>query len=134
MHATRFARAGQGVSHGNRREGEGEGSLCQRVPDPVFQFLLLSGIPAGDLLEVPGHPADLDDIVAPALGTDRGAAERAVLDAGDDLVGTVAVVERAHDLEVGIAADGTGGLVNNEVAGMALVTALGGGNVLEPPQ
>lgn len=44
------------------------------------------------------------------------------------------MIQGAHDLEVGIAADGTGRLVNDEVAGMALVTPLGGGNVLEPPE
>jgi hypothetical protein len=134
MHATLFARAGQGGSHGNRQEREGEDTLGEGVPDAVFQFLLFSGIPAGHFLEIAGHPADLDDVVAPALGADRGAAEGAVLDAGDDLVETVAMVQGTHDLEVRIAADGTGRLVNDEVAGMALVTPLGGGNIFEPPE
>jgi len=44
------------------------------------------------------------------------------------------VIEGAHDLEVRIAADGAGGLVNDEVARVALVPPLCGGDVLETPQ
>src|SRR5208337_1266466 len=95
--------------------------LCYRIPSPVLEFLLLAGIPAGDVLQVPGDPADLGDIVGAALGADRLAAERAVFDPRDHFMGAVAVVERAHQFEVGLAAVRTRVLLNNEVAGVALV-------------
>jgi len=59
--------------------------------------------------------------VRAAFGADRLAAEGAVIDAGDDIVGAVCVVERAHDLELGLAADRAGGGLHHMVAGVALV-------------
>ena len=58
-------------------------------------------------------------------------AERAVLDARDDLVVAVAVVERAHHFKVRLAAVGTGILVDNQVAGVALVFALFFRNIIQ---
>ena len=94
---------------------------CNRIAPAVLEFLLLAGIPAGDVLQVTGDPADLGDIVGTALGADCLAAERAVLDTRYDLVGAVAVVKGAHDLEMCLAAVRTGVLINDEVAGMAFV-------------
>ena len=72
----------------------------QRSIYPVFEFLLLAGVPPGDVLQVTGDPADLDDVVGAAFGADGLAAQGQVPDPGDHLVHAVAVVERAHDLEL----------------------------------
>ena len=59
-----------------------------------------------------------------ALGADGGAAERAVLDPGHDLMGAVAVVERAQDLQVRLATVRAGGGIDDQVAGVSLVPSL----------
>ena len=66
-----------------------------------------------------------------AFGADGLAAQGAVLDPGDHLVHAVAVVERAHDLKLGLTAVRARVLVYDEVAGMALVFALGFRNIVE---
>mgnify|MGYP007068282978 CR=1 FL=1 len=104
---------------------------CNRVSDPVFEFLLLAGIPPGDVLQVSCHPADLDDVMGTALGADGLAAQGAVLDPGDHLVRAVAVIERAHDLKLGLPTIRARDLVHDEVAGMALVFALYFRNIVE---
>ena len=95
-----------------------------RIAHAIFEFLLFAGVPAGNILQVAGYPADLGDIMRSALGTDSFSAERAVLDTRDDLVGAVAVVKRAHDLKVRLAAFRTRLFVDDEVTGVALVFAL----------
>ena len=67
----------------------------------------------------------------PHSGQTACTAERAVLDARDDLVVAVAVVERAHQFKVRLAAVGTGILVNNQVAGVTLVFALFFRNIIQ---
>jgi hypothetical protein len=97
--------------------------LSYGITCPVLEFLLLAGVPAGYILQVTGYPADLGDIMGAALRADCLAAQGTVFDARHDLVGAMAVVKRAHDLEVRLTAAGTGALLNNEVAGVALVFA-----------
>jgi hypothetical protein len=98
-----------------------ESILCNRVTDPVFELLLLPGVPAGDILQVAGNPADLNDIMGTAFGTDGLFAERAVLNPGYHLVGAAAVIERTHHFEMSLAAIGAGLGIDNKVTGMALV-------------
>jgi hypothetical protein len=104
---------------------------CHGIADPVFQLLLLPGIPARDLLEVPGYPADLDHVMAPAFRADGRAAEGTIFNAGDDLVRTVAMVQGAHDLKVLIPTVRAGGLFHDQVAGVTLVLPLGQGDIFE---
>jgi hypothetical protein len=92
---------------------------------------LFPGVPAGDILEVAGNPADLHDIMGAALRADGFAAERAVLNPGDHFMGTVAVVEWAHDLKVGLTAVGAGHCIDNKVAGVSFVLVLFFGNIFE---
>lgn len=47
-----------------------------------------------------------------------------VLDSLDYRMGTVTVIQRAHDLKVHLAAVGTGGLVHYIVAGVTLIPSL----------
>jgi hypothetical protein len=58
-------------------------------------------------------------------------AERTVLDLLDDGVVAVAVVKRAHDLERRFTAVRAGGLVHDEVTGVALVSPLACGDFVE---
>jgi len=46
---------------------------------------LFPGVPARDILEVSGHPADLHDVMAPALRADGLTTEWAVLDTLDEM-------------------------------------------------
>ena len=60
----------------------------------------------------------------PTLGADSLSAERTILDTFDYVMRTVAVVERAHLFKVGFATAGAGILIDNVMAGVALVPAL----------
>ena len=66
-----------------------------------------------------------------AFRADGLAAEGSVLDLLDDIVRASAVIERAHDLEVSLAAVGTWTLVDDIVAGVALVPAFFFGYILQ---
>jgi hypothetical protein len=108
----------------DRREVEGI------VADPVFEFLLFPGIPAGHRCHVPGHPADLGDIVASARRADGLPAERAIRQRFNDRMRTVGMVEGAHDPQaLGLAADGAlaldeVGCRQNVVADRAFVSSI----------
>ena len=106
--------------------------LCNSVADPVLEFLLFSGIPAGYILQVAGHPADLHYVMATAFRADCLAADWAVLYPRVHLMGAFAVVERAHYLEVGLAAVRARVLVNDEMAGVTLVFALSFRDITKP--
>jgi hypothetical protein len=93
---------------------------------------LLSGVPPGDILQVTGNPADLDNVMGAAFRADCLVAEWAEPDPGNHLMGAVAVVERAHNGKVGFPAVRAGGRVNDKVAGMALVFALFFWNIFNP--
>lgn len=62
--------------------------------------------------------------MAPAFRADGLAAERAVLDLLNYVVVAVAVIKRAHDLKVCLAAARTGVFGDHMVAGVALVPPL----------
>jgi len=72
----------------------------------------------------------VDDVVAPAFGTDRCTAKGTILNTGDDLVGTMAVIEGTHDLEVRIPADRAGILVNDKMTRVTLVASFCHGDIL----
>jgi hypothetical protein len=100
------------------------------VAGSIFKFLLFPGIPSADCCHVPGDPADLGDVMAPALRADRFAAERAVSQRFHDPVRTVGMVQGAHDLEsCRLPADGASAVLEvrrgeDEVADRAFVPAI----------
>lgn len=59
--------------------------------------------------------------MTPTFRADCLSAEGAVFDTGDHLMVAVTVIEWAHDLEVGFLADWARLLINNRVAGVALI-------------
>lgn len=60
--------------------------------------------------------------MAPAIRADRFPAKRTVFNTFDNVVGTMAVIKRTHDLQMDLPAVRTGGLIHDEVAGVALVS------------
>jgi hypothetical protein len=101
------------------------------VPGPVLEFLLLALIPSGNIRKVACDPRDLGYVVRAAEGADRLAAERAVFNGFYDIVGTVAVIEGAHDLQVHLAAVGAGAFIDDVVARETLVAAFFDRNILK---
>ena len=99
-------------------------SLCDRITHAILKFLLLAGIPTGNILKVTGYPADLHHIMRTTFRTDGFATERAVLDTRYNLMVAVAVVKGTHDFKVRLTAVGTWLLIDNEVTGVALVFTL----------
>jgi hypothetical protein len=108
-----------------------KGCLCYGITDPVLQFLLFPRIPSGNVLEVTGDPAYLDDIMRPAFRADGGMAQWTIIDPRKDLMGAVTVIKGAHNLEVFLATLRARCLIDNKVAGMTLVPAFGSGNIFE---
>jgi len=94
---------------------------------------LFSGIPAGHVLQIAGHPANLDDIMGTALRAYCRVTERAVFDTRDDLVSAVAMVEGTHDREMVVSASRTWGRIHDEVAGMTFVSPSLGRDILKMP-
>jgi len=66
-----------------------------------------------------------------AFGTNGFAAEGTVIDSRDHLVGAVAVIEGAHDLNMFLPAVRARVLVHDKVAGKALVFTLALRNIIE---
>lgn len=107
------------------------GCLCNGIAGPVFEFLLFTLIPSGHIGQVSCHTGNLGYIMAAAFRADRLAAEGAVFDRLCDIVGTVAVVERAHNHQLCLTAAGTWFFIDNVVAGVALVPALFNGDIFK---
>jgi hypothetical protein len=94
-----------------------------RVTDPIFQFLLFARVPTRNVLKVSVTLLICTTSWLPHSGRRHGRRAGSI-DALDDGVVAVAVVERAHDFKRGLAAMGAGGLVHDEVTGVALYRAL----------
>lgn len=97
----------------------------------IFKFLLFCSIPTGDIREVSCDPRDLGDIMGSALGADRGTTERAVFKGLNDIVRAVAVIYRAHQLEIRLAAGRAWLLIHDMMAGMAFVLPLFSRDVIQ---
>jgi hypothetical protein len=69
--------------------------------------------------------------MATAIRTDRLTTEGTVFNRLGDIVGAVTVVERAHDHKMRLTAAGARVLINNVVAGVALVSALFNRNIFK---
>ena len=67
-----------------------------------------------------------------AFWADSITAERTVLNSRYNFMGAVTVVKGAHDNEMILTTPRTGGLINDEMAGMALVFPLVTGDIFEP--
>ena len=104
---------------------------CDGIAHAILELLLFAGVPARDVLKIPGYTAYLNDIMRTAFGTDSLTAERAVLYTGYDLMIAVTVIERAHQLEVGLAAVRTGIFFHNQVAGVAFELAILFRNIIQ---
>jgi hypothetical protein len=105
---------------------------CNGIACPILKLLLFSSIPAGDFLEIAGHPADLDHIMGTAFRADRIPTERTILNSRYNFVGAVTVVKRTHNNKIILPTPGAGGLIDNEMTGMALVYSLVLGDIFEP--
>jgi hypothetical protein len=70
--------------------------------------------------------------VRTALRAYRFPAEGAILYLGEHLVGTVAMIQRAHDGQVLLTTLGAGRFVDHQVTGIALVTTIVYWNILKP--
>ena len=90
----------------------------------IFKFLLFCSIPAGDIREIAGDPRDLGDIMGSALRADRGTTERTIFKRFNNIMRAVTVIDRAHQLELRLAAGRTRLLIHNMMAGMAFVLPL----------
>jgi len=106
---------------------------CHGIADPVFQFLLFSGIPTGYVLQIAGNPANLDDIMGTALRAYCRVTEWAVLNTRDDLVSAMAMIEGTHDREMVVSASRTWRRVHDKVAGMTFVSSSFGRDILKMP-
>jgi hypothetical protein len=67
-----------------------------------------------------------------AFGTDRISAEGTVLNSRYNFMGAMTVIKGAHDTEMLLPTLGAGGLIDDKVAGMALVCPLVLGDIFEP--
>ena len=101
------------------------------VASAVFQLLPLAVVPARNVGQIPRDPRYLRDIMTPAFGTDRLAAQRAELDPLDDAVRTMRMIERAHDLQIFRSATRARRRIDNVQAVRAFITALFLRNVLK---
>ena len=101
------------------------------VAGPVFEFLLLALVPSGHICKVSCYTGDLRYIMATAIRTDWLATEGTVFNRLGDIVGAVTVVERAHDHKMRLTAAWAWVLINNVVAGVALVSAFFNRNIFK---